>query len=91
MVRRILIAGGGTGGHLMPALAIAQALRELDPTVEPVLVGAERGVEANVLPTRDFRYHLLPAEPIYRRQWWRNLRWPLVVLRISPCSKAFMI
>ncbi len=82
MVRRILIAGGGTGGHLMPALAIAQALRELDPTVEPVLVGAERGVEANVLPTRDFRYHLLPAEPIYRRQWWRNLRWPVVGLRL---------
>jgi len=81
-VRRILIAGGGTGGHLMPALAIAQALRELDPAVEPVLVGAERGVEAKVLPTRDFRYHLLPAEPIYRRQWWRNLRWPLVVLRL---------
>jgi UDP-N-acetylglucosamine--N-acetylmuramyl-(pentapeptide) pyrophosphoryl-undecaprenol N-acetylglucosamine transferase len=82
VVRRILIAGGGTGGHLMPALAIAQALRELDPAVEPVLVGAERGVEARVLPTRDFRYHLLPAEPIYRRQWWRNLRWPLVALRL---------
>jgi len=81
-VRRILIAGGGTGGHLMPALAIATALRELDPTVEPVLVAAERGVEAKVLPTRDFRYHLLPAEPIYRRQWWKNVRWPLVALRL---------
>src|SRR5262245_25638477 len=64
----------------MPALAIATALRELDPTVEPVLVGAERGVEAKILPTRDLRYHLLPAEPIYRRQWWKNLRWPVVAL-----------
>ena len=50
---RILIAGGGTGGHLMPALAIARALRELNPEVEPVLVGAERGVEAKVLPERE--------------------------------------
>ncbi len=81
-MRRVLIAGGGTGGHLMPALAVAQALRELDPEVEPVLVGASRGVEAQVLPTRDFRYHLLPVEPLYRRQWWKNLRWPWVAVRL---------
>ncbi len=62
----------------MPALAIAQALRELAPDVEAVLVGAERGVEAKVLPTRDFRFHLLPTEPIYRRQWWKNYRWPVL-------------
>ncbi len=59
--RRVLIAGGGTGGHLMPALAIAEALRERAPDVEPVLVGAVRGVEARLLPTRDFRFHLLPV------------------------------
>jgi UDP-N-acetylglucosamine--N-acetylmuramyl-(pentapeptide) pyrophosphoryl-undecaprenol N-acetylglucosamine transferase len=79
---RILIAGGGTGGHLMPALAIAQALRERAPGVEPVLVGAVRGVEARLLPTRDFRYHLLSSEPIYRRTWWRNARWPLIAGRL---------
>ena len=79
---RILIAGGGTGGHLMPALAIAQALRERAPGVEPVLVGAVRGVEARLLPTRDFRYHLLQSEPIYRRTWWRNARWPLIAGRL---------
>jgi UDP-N-acetylglucosamine--N-acetylmuramyl-(pentapeptide) pyrophosphoryl-undecaprenol N-acetylglucosamine transferase len=53
-------------------------VRELAPEVEPVLVGAERGVEAKVLPTRGFRFHLLPTEPIYRRQWWKNYRWPLL-------------
>ncbi len=76
----VLIAGGGTGGHLMPALAIAEEIRRSHPEIEPVLVGAERGVESRILPTRDFRYHLLPAEPIYRRQWWKNLRW----LRAGP-------
>ncbi|HEY8257983.1 MAG TPA: UDP-N-acetylglucosamine--N-acetylmuramyl-(pentapeptide) pyrophosphoryl-undecaprenol N-acetylglucosamine transferase [Gemmatimonadales bacterium] len=80
--RRILIAGGGTGGHLMPALAIAGAIREKAPGFEPVLVGAIRGVEARILPGRDFRYHLLPSEPIYRRTWWRNFRWPLVAGRL---------
>lgn len=79
---RILIAGGGTGGHLMPALALARALREADGDVEPVLIGARRGVEAELLPGRDFRYHLVPAEPIYRRRWWRNLRWLAVLPRL---------
>ena len=78
----VLIAGGGTGGHLMPALAIATQLRLQAPDLDPVLVGAERGVEADLLPKRDFRYRLLPVEPIYRRQWWKNLRWPMVALRL---------
>jgi UDP-N-acetylglucosamine--N-acetylmuramyl-(pentapeptide) pyrophosphoryl-undecaprenol N-acetylglucosamine transferase len=74
----------------MPALAIATRLRQRAPEIEPVLVGAERGIEARLLPTRDFRYHLLPAEPIYRRQWWKNLRWPFVAGRLlSRLSELF--
>jgi UDP-N-acetylglucosamine--N-acetylmuramyl-(pentapeptide) pyrophosphoryl-undecaprenol N-acetylglucosamine transferase len=66
----------------MPALAIATALQESGSGVEPVLIGATRGVEARILPTRDFRFHLLPTEPIYRRSWWRNFRWPFVAGRL---------
>jgi UDP-N-acetylglucosamine--N-acetylmuramyl-(pentapeptide) pyrophosphoryl-undecaprenol N-acetylglucosamine transferase len=66
----------------MPALAIAAALQEHAPGIEPVLIGATRGVEATILPSRDFRFHLLPTEPIYRRTWWRNFRWPFVAGRL---------
>ena len=73
---KVLIAGGGTGGHLMPALAIADAMCGLRPDVEPVLVGAQRGVEARILPERDrYRFHLLSVEPLHRRMWWRNAKW----------------
>ena len=65
----------------MPALALAQALREARSEVEPVLVGALRGIEAAVLPHHPFRFHLVPIEPIHRRAWWLNLRWPLVAWR----------
>ena len=76
---KILIAGGGTGGHLMPALALARAA--VDAGHEAVLVGAERGLEAQILPHHPFRFHLLPIEPLYRHAWWRNLRWPVIAVR----------
>ena len=79
---RILIAGGGTGGHLMPALALAQALRATHPDIDLLLVGAERGIEAQVLPRHPYPYRLLPLEPIYRGAWWRNLRWPVIAWRV---------
>jgi UDP-N-acetylglucosamine--N-acetylmuramyl-(pentapeptide) pyrophosphoryl-undecaprenol N-acetylglucosamine transferase len=76
---KILIAGGGTGGHLMPALALARVAADLGHDV--VLVGASRGIEAHILPRHPFRFHLLPMEPLYRKAWWRNLRWPLIAAR----------
>src|SRR2546427_7403970 len=78
---KVLLAGGGTGGHLMPALALAQALVEAHAGVEPILVGAERGIESQVLPRYPFRFQLLPLEPVYRRTWWRNVRWPAIAWR----------
>ncbi|MGD0483825.1 MAG: undecaprenyldiphospho-muramoylpentapeptide beta-N-acetylglucosaminyltransferase [Gemmatimonadales bacterium] len=80
-MRTIFFAGGGTGGHLMPALAIADAMVRLDPAVRPFFVGSLRGIEANVLPQRPWPYALLPLEPIRRRQWWLNATLPLSFLR----------
>lgn len=74
MAVRILIAGGGTGGHLVPALNLAAALRRAAPRCELLLVGAERGVEARVLPTSGYPYRLLPMQPLHRQRVWRNWR-----------------
>jgi UDP-N-acetylglucosamine--N-acetylmuramyl-(pentapeptide) pyrophosphoryl-undecaprenol N-acetylglucosamine transferase len=78
----VLVAGGGTGGHLMPALAIADEMRTRHPEWRVMLVGAKRGVEARLLPERDYPYQLLSAEPIYRQRPWRNARWPALAVRL---------
>ncbi|HEV8214284.1 MAG TPA: glycosyltransferase [Gemmatimonadaceae bacterium] len=69
---RIVFAGGGTGGHLYPGIAIARALKRLDPSVEPFFVGAQRGIERDVLPKTEFPHLLLDLHPLYRRAVWKN-------------------
>jgi UDP-N-acetylglucosamine--N-acetylmuramyl-(pentapeptide) pyrophosphoryl-undecaprenol N-acetylglucosamine transferase len=69
---RVVFAGGGTGGHLYPGLAIARELVRLDPRVEPFFVGALRGVERDVLPKTEFPHLLLDLHPLYRPAVWHN-------------------
>ena len=71
---RILLAGGGTGGHLYPALNLARALRRLDPAVRLHFIGASRGIEARVLPESGYEHRLLPMQPLHRSRPWRNWR-----------------
>jgi UDP-N-acetylglucosamine--N-acetylmuramyl-(pentapeptide) pyrophosphoryl-undecaprenol N-acetylglucosamine transferase len=70
----VVFSGGGTGGHLYPALAIADALRVARPDVRAVFVGAGRGLEARVLPERGEEHLLLPVEGIDRGRPLGNWR-----------------
>jgi UDP-N-acetylglucosamine--N-acetylmuramyl-(pentapeptide) pyrophosphoryl-undecaprenol N-acetylglucosamine transferase len=70
----VLLAGGGTGGHLYPALAIGGALQSLRPALQVHYLGARRGVEAHVLPDRGVPHTLLPLEPLRRDRPWGNWR-----------------
>lgn len=56
---RLVIAGGGTGGHLFPGVAVVEAIEELDPTVDIAFVGTERGIEARVIPELGYRLELV--------------------------------
>jgi UDP-N-acetylglucosamine--N-acetylmuramyl-(pentapeptide) pyrophosphoryl-undecaprenol N-acetylglucosamine transferase len=62
----VVFSGGGTGGHLYPALALAEALVSRRPDVRPYFVGAERGVEARVLPAQGIEHLLVPARGVAR-------------------------
>jgi UDP-N-acetylglucosamine--N-acetylmuramyl-(pentapeptide) pyrophosphoryl-undecaprenol N-acetylglucosamine transferase len=65
-VRSVVIAGGGTGGHIEPAMALADALRRIDPEVRITCLGTERGLETKVIPARGYALDLIPAVPLPR-------------------------
>ena len=67
MTTRILFAGGGTAGHVFPAVAVARAVTELDPSVEPVFVGTADRLEDRLVPAAGFRIHHVAALPLPRR------------------------
>lgn len=56
---RLVIAGGGTGGHLFPGIAIAEALNEIDVSAEVLFVGTERGIEVRAVPKAGFALKLV--------------------------------
>ena len=70
-----LIAGGGTAGHVQPALAIARALVERGHRQGAVeMVGSERGIEARLVPAAGFALTLLPGRGLERRLSWQNVK-----------------
>lgn len=63
----VVLAGGGTAGHIEPALALADALRRQDPTVGITALGTERGLETRLVPERGYELALIPAVPLPRK------------------------
>ena len=63
---RVVLAGGGTAGHIEPALALADALRQADGNVSVTCLGTERGLETRLVPARGYELELMPAVPMPR-------------------------
>ena len=63
----VIVAGGGTAGHIEPALAVADALRRLDPTIRITALGTERGLETKLVPARGYPLELIPPVPLPRK------------------------
>lgn len=70
---KVLISGGGTGGHIFPALSIANALRRRDPEVEILFVGAENRMEMERVPAAGYPIKGLPVAGFFRTRLWRNI------------------
>ncbi|MBD5200213.1 MAG: undecaprenyldiphospho-muramoylpentapeptide beta-N-acetylglucosaminyltransferase [Bacteroidales bacterium] len=70
---KVLISGGGTGGHIFPALSIANALRRRDPDTEILFVGADNRMEMERVPAAGYKIVGLPVAGFVRRKLWRNI------------------
>ncbi|WP_241386176.1 undecaprenyldiphospho-muramoylpentapeptide beta-N-acetylglucosaminyltransferase [Rhodococcus sp. CH91] len=63
----VVVAGGGTAGHIEPALAVADAVRALVPDARITALGTERGLETNLVPRRGYPLELIPPVPLPRK------------------------
>src|ERR1700691_21653 len=63
---RVVLAGGGSAGHIEPALALADALREADSAIQGTFLRTQRGLEARVVPLRGYDLEVIPAVPLPR-------------------------
>jgi UDP-N-acetylglucosamine--N-acetylmuramyl-(pentapeptide) pyrophosphoryl-undecaprenol N-acetylglucosamine transferase len=63
---RVVLAGGGSAGHISPALALADALRRADPAVGVTFLGTERGLETRLVPQRGYELATIPPVPLPR-------------------------
>lgn len=70
--KRIMISGGGTGGHIFPAISIANALRKIDAETEILFVGAEGRMEIEKIPAAGYRIIGLPVAGLYRSLTFKN-------------------
>jgi UDP-N-acetylglucosamine--N-acetylmuramyl-(pentapeptide) pyrophosphoryl-undecaprenol N-acetylglucosamine transferase len=68
---RIVIAAGGTGGHLYPAVALAREFLRQEPGSRILFVGTTRGIEAKVLPHEGFELQMITAQPVMGRGLWK--------------------
>jgi UDP-N-acetylglucosamine--N-acetylmuramyl-(pentapeptide) pyrophosphoryl-undecaprenol N-acetylglucosamine transferase len=78
---KIIIAGGGTGGHVFPAIAIGRALERLEPSVQLLFVGALGKMEMEKVPEAGFRVKGLEIAGLNRSAWWKNISLPVKVIR----------
>lgn len=96
MKKTFILAGGGTGGHLFPALAVAQSLKNLEPGCEIIFVGTSQGLEVKYVPEAGYHLYLLPVGKLnLQGQWfekfktllrlpWAFLRSAQILIRHSP-------
>ena len=78
---KVIISGGGTGGHIYPAVSIANALKQRIPNVSILFVGAEGRMEMEKVPAAGYQIVALPVAGLQRKLSWKNLVLPFKILK----------
>jgi len=86
----VVLAGGGTAGHVEPAMAVADALKALDPGVRITALGTARGLETRLVPDRGYHLALITPVPLPRKLNGDLMRLPLRVRRAVRETRAVL-
>lgn len=86
----VVLAGGGTAGHVEPAMAVADALTAIDPDVRITALGTERGLETRLVPERGYHLELITPVPLPRKPSGDLVRLPLRVRRAVRQTRAVL-
>ena len=78
---KIIISGGGTGGHIFPALSIADAIKSIQPNADILFVGAENRMEMQRVPEAGYNIVGLPIAGFNRKQLWKNIKVLWLILK----------
>ena len=78
---RIVLAGGGTGGHVYPAIAIADAIRALVPEAAIAFAGTQDHLEWEAMPKAGYAIHPITVSGFHRKQPWRNVSFPFKLMK----------
>lgn len=78
---KIIISGGGTGGHIFPALSIADAIKSIQPNADILFVGAENRMEMQRVPEAGYKIVGLPIAGFNRKQLWKNIKVLWLILK----------
>ncbi|MCQ2546247.1 MAG: undecaprenyldiphospho-muramoylpentapeptide beta-N-acetylglucosaminyltransferase [Clostridia bacterium] len=70
---KVIMTGGGTGGHIYPAIAIADEIKKRNPDADILFVGAERGLEKKLVPQRGYQIKLIPVAGFNRKNLLKNI------------------
>lgn len=87
---RVIISGGGTGGHIFPALSIANKLKEVNPDTEIIFVGAEGRMEMEKVPAAGYKIIGLPVAGLQRKFTLSNLALPFKVMKSVSMAKRIL-
>ena len=81
MKKKIIIAGGGTGGHIFPAIAIANAIKKQAPDTEFLFIGAQGKMEMEKVPQAGYKIEGLDIAGFNRSNLFKNISLPLKLIR----------
>lgn len=87
---KIIIAGGGTGGHIFPALAIARALERKEPGIQLLFVGAKGKMEMEKVPQAGYRIQGLDIAGLDRSHLWKNIGLPFKIIKSLTQAKEIL-